>query len=130
MPTTTTTTVTTTTTPRAALAAWTTVLGDTPSLGEPFAGRDLWPVTAEDGRQYFLKRLGPWRNLPLADEARVLRHLAQEGIGVAEYLPTDRASLFAGAVEESFVLMPRLADERLTAPDLLPCEETIGRALA
>ena len=116
-------------TPLTVLEDWKTVLGEKVELGDESAGRDLWPVTAEDGARFFLKRLGPWRNLPLADEARILTHLARQGIRVAEFLPTDRATLYAGEVEESFVLIPRLASDHFDAAELVTLEEKIGGAL-
>lgn len=112
------------------LEDWKTILGEKVELGEHFAGRDLWPVTAEDGARYFLKRLGPWRNLPLADEARILSHLARQGVPVAELLPTDRATLYAGEVEDPFILIPRLANDQFDAVELVSLEERIGGALA
>ncbi len=112
------------------LEDWKTVLGEKVELGDQYAGQDLWPVTAEDGARYFLKRLGPWRNLPLADEARILRHLARQGVRVAEFLPTDRVTLYAGEVEESFILIPRLASDHFNAAELVSLEEKIGGALA
>lgn len=115
--------------PLAILDAWQTILGDTPRLGDPAEGRDLWPVTASDDAPYLLKRLGPWRNLPLADEVRVLAHVARHGLPVAEFIPTDGATLFAGAIEDSFVLMPRLAQDAFTAAELASHEATIGRAV-
>jgi Ser/Thr protein kinase RdoA (MazF antagonist) len=117
-------------TPLTVLEDWKTVLGDEVELGDQFPGRDLWPVTAEDGARYFLKRLGPWRNLPVADEARILTHVARQGVRVAEFLPTDRATLYAGKVEDSFVLIPRLASDHFTAVELVSLEEKIGGALA
>lgn len=116
--------------PLSVLEAWSTVLGDGADLGDGYTGRELWPITAEDGSRYFLKRLGPWRNLPLADEARVLRHLAMLGVPVAEFIPTDRALLYAGEVEDSFVLMPRLANDSFHPDELVTLEATIGGALA
>jgi len=117
-------------TPLTVLEDWKTILGDTVELDDVSAWRDLWPITAEDGARYFLKRLGPWRNLPVADEVRILQHLARQGVPVAEFLPTDRATLYAGAVEDSFVLIPRLASDHFGATELVSLEETIGRALA
>ncbi len=117
-------------TPLSVLEDWKTVLGEKVELGDKSAGRDLWPVTAEDGARYFLKRLGPWRNLPLADEARILGHLARQGVRVAEFLPTDRATLYAGEVEDSFILIPRLASDHFNAAELVSLEEKIGGALA
>ena len=116
--------------PLTMLEDWKTVLGEKVGIDDESAWRDLWPVTAEDGARYFLKRLGPWRNLPLADEARILTHLARQGVPVAEFLPTERATLYAGAVEDSFVLIPRLASDHFGATELVFLGETIGRALA
>lgn len=87
------------------LQHWRTILGDHPRIGPEQPGRELWPVISGDGRDYVLKRLGPWRNLPVADEARVLAHLARSGLRVAEFLVTDDARLYSGEVEDSFVLM-------------------------
>ncbi len=117
-------------TPLTVLEDWKTVLDEKIELGDTSAGRDLWPVTAEDGARYFLKRLGPWRNLPVADEARILSHLARQGVRVAECLPTDRATLYAGEVEDSFMLIPRLASDQFNAAELVSLEEKIGGALA
>ena len=118
------------TAPVTVLEDWKTILGDTVEIDDESAWRDLWPVTAEDGARYFLKRLGPWRNLPVADEARILRHLAMQGVPVAEVLPTDHAVLYVGAVEDSFVLIPRLESDHFMGANLDSLEETIGRAVA
>ena len=117
-------------TPLTVLEDWKTILGDKVEIDDESAWRDLWPVTAEDRARYFLKRLGPWRNLPLADEARILTHLARQGVRVAEFLPTDRATLYAGAVEDAFILIPRLASDHFTAAELVSLEETIGGDVA
>lgn len=115
---------------RSVLNDWKTILGEDVRVETDTAWRDLWPVRAEDGAQYFLKRLGPWRNLPLADEARVLRHLAAQGVPVAEFLPTDHARLYAGEVEDSFVLIPALKSDPFDLAELIRLEEAIGRAVA
>ncbi len=120
----------TTNTPLTMLEDWKAVLGEKVELGDKSVGRDLWPVTAEDGARYFLKRLGPWRNLPVVDEARILWHLARQGVRVAEFLPTDRATLYAGKVEDSFILIPRLASDHFNPAELVALEEKIGGALA
>lgn len=112
------------------LQAWNTLLGDHVSIGSEDIGRELWPVIAGDGSQYFLKRLGPWRNLPVADEARVVRWLSRQGIDVAEFMITDHATLFAGPVEDSFVLIPCIASDRLDPPEVLQAEHGIGEAIA
>lgn len=112
------------------LRQWSSLLGLHPHLGPEQPGRELWPVTAEDGRKYVLKRLGPWRNLPVADQARVLVHLARSGVEVAQLLITDDARLFAGEVEESFVLLPHLAHDRIDPSQSLPVERFVGRSVA
>ena len=117
-------------TPLTVLEAWKTVLGEKVEIGDESAGRELWPVTAQDGTQYFLKRLGPWRNLPLADEARILRYLASHGVRVAEFLPTDRATLYAADLEESFILIPNLANDHFDATEIVSMEEKIGGTVA
>ncbi|MGC4105217.1 MAG: phosphotransferase [Thermomicrobiales bacterium] len=116
--------------PHAILDEWRTILGANPRLGDRAEGRDLWPVTAECGASCMLKRLGPWRNLPLADEARVLAHLSRCGISVAEFIPTDRASLYAGELAECFVLMPRLEQDAFDAAEVIAHETAIGNAVA
>ena len=113
-----------------ALNDWATILGAGATAGAELPGRELWPVAAEDGSLYYLKRLGPWRNLPVADEARVLRWLSHNGIGVAEFMITDRARLFAGEVEDSFVLIPRIASDQLGPSEVLGMEEAVGAAIA
>lgn len=114
----------------AAVSDWISILGATPAVGQEVAGRELWPVVAEDGSHYFLKRLGPWRNLPVADEARVLRWLSGHGVSVAEFMITERATLFAGAVEDAFVLIPRIAADRLGPSEVIGMEEVVGAAIA
>ena len=69
-------------TPVTVLEEWKTILGERVEVDDDSAWRDLWFVTAEDGARYVLKRLGPWRNLPVADEARILRHVAIQGVTV------------------------------------------------
>ncbi|MEE1618508.1 phosphotransferase enzyme family protein [Brachybacterium sp. J153] len=112
------------------LSAWSTLLGDHPRIDPAPPGRDLWPVTAADGRRYVLKRLGPWRNLPVADQARALAHLSRLGVRVAEFLVTEEAGMFAGAPEDSFVLMPHLPHDDIAPERSLPVEELVGRSVA
>ena len=112
------------------LRAWSTLLGDHPDISSPLPGRELWPVTAEDGRRYVLKRLGTWRNLPVADQARVLAHLSRAGVRVAEFLVTEEAAMFAGAPEDSFVLMQHLPHDDIAPAQALPVEELVGRSVA
>ncbi|MGP5086892.1 phosphotransferase enzyme family protein [Brachybacterium tyrofermentans] len=112
------------------LQQWRTVLGDSPHLGAEQPGRELWPVTAEDGRRYFLKRLGPWRNLPVADQARVLSHLAKSGISVAELLITDEAKLYAGAVDDSFTLLSFIEHDEPHTIDSLDADRLAGGMVA
>lgn len=112
------------------IGEWRTVVGSNPVLGEELTGRELWRVTATDGRRYFLKRLGPWRNLPPADEARVLRWLSVNGVDVAEFMITDRATVYAGAVEDCYVLIPAIVAHSLSPAEVLAGEEPVGRAIA
>lgn len=112
------------------LRQWSSLLGRRPDVGPEQPGRELWPVTAEDGREYVLKRLGPWRNLPVADQARVLAHLSRSGVEVAEFVITDDARLFAGEVEDSFILLPHLAHDRIDPAESLPVEGLVGRSVA
>lgn len=42
--------------PLTVLDDWKTILGDEVEIDDESAWRHLWPVTAEDGAQYFLKR--------------------------------------------------------------------------
>lgn len=116
--------------PMAVFKDWRTILGDQPSLGAEVPGRELWPVTATCGECYFLKRLSPWRNLPVADEARVLRRLSAQGIGVAEFLITEHATVVAGEADDTFVLMPRLERDEVDPADLVALEESVGAAVA
>ncbi len=113
----------------AVLAEWRTLLGDRPEAVK-VPGRGLWPVTAADDRRYVLKRLSPWRNLPIADEARVLRFLAESGVPVAEFLITERAALIASPAEHAYVLMPWLPTDTFTAAELVGLEEAVGAAVA
>lgn len=113
-----------------ALKSWSTILGPTPTLHAEYQGRGLWPVTASSHGEFFLKRLDPWRNLPIADEARVLVHLAREGIRVPELLLTESATITADVAGDQFVLQPRLASESLTPAEILASENVIGREAA
>lgn len=117
-------------TPTSTLRAWSSLLGDRPRIDPAAPGRELWPVTAEDGRRCVLKRPGPWRNLPVADQARVLAHLTRTGVRVADFLVTEEAAVFAGASEDSFVLMPHLPHDDLAPAQALPSEELVGRSIA
>lgn len=105
---------------------WNHILGTDSMVVSQYPERELWLIQANNERSYYLKRLGPWRNLPLADEARVLRFLSGEGINVAEFIPTDSANLYAGEIADSFVFMFRLPGERFNAKEVLAAEEAIG----
>ncbi|MCO5225072.1 MAG: phosphotransferase [Thermomicrobiales bacterium] len=109
---------------------WSTILGDQPQISEAVQHRELWQVTADDGRMYYLKRLGPWRDYPLADEARLLRHLARSGVPVAEFIPTESAMLYAGEIEDCFILIPKLPHATLSPVEILGSEAVIGNAMA
>jgi Ser/Thr protein kinase RdoA (MazF antagonist) len=113
-----------------ALKEWKTILGDQVQVDHEFAWRDLWLLTTDDGTQYFLKRLSPWRNLPLADECRIVQHLARQGIRVPEFISTDCATLYASEGQDAFVLLPKLANDQFSPAELVALEETIGRAVA
>lgn len=112
------------------IRAWGSLLGENPEVVADPSGRELWFVQGEDSLKYILKRLGPWPNLPLADEVRVLQHLAYQGILVSQFVPTDAATIFAGEVEESFVLQPMLPNDLFTPAETLRFEDVIGKALA
>ncbi len=45
------------------LAEWQTLLGQNPMVEDSDNVRELWSVESAYGKRYFLKRLGPWRNL-------------------------------------------------------------------
>lgn len=111
------------------LAEWTDRVGVRPRVMDPLPGRELWPIIATDGTGHHLKRLGPWRNLPVLDEARVLTHLAAHGVVVAPFEPTDTGRVFAGLPEDSFVLMPTVAGHPAPA-DPGPHQGMIGGAVA
>lgn len=112
------------------LANWADVLGDNRTILSQYPERELWLVRAENTCEYYLKRLGPWRNLPLASEARVLQFIASESVNVAEFIPTDTAKLYAGKMEDSFILMARLESDNFSAREILEAEADIGQLIA
>lgn len=112
------------------LTNWSTLLGRHPSLGPEQAGRQLWPVTSSDGRRFVLKHIGPWRNLPLADQARVLAHLSASGILVAPFLLTEDATMYAGDADHSFVLLPWIDHDPVLTVRSPEHERLVGGALA
>jgi Ser/Thr protein kinase RdoA (MazF antagonist) len=112
------------------LRRWDTILGSARQVGSEHPGRELWPVQATDGRRYFLKRIGRWRNLSLADQVRVLGHLARRGVPVAEFLVTDDAKLYAGAEDDSFVLMPHIDHDEPCPDDVSAADQIAGSAVA
>jgi Ser/Thr protein kinase RdoA (MazF antagonist) len=112
------------------LREWESVLGSTPAFYLHSSGRELWLVRSRTNEFYYLKRLGPWRNLPLEDEALILNHLGKHGVPVAEFMKTDQKLLHAGAVEDSFVLIPQLQSDDFNADELLTLEPAIGSAVA
>lgn len=116
--------------PELILHSWARILGPQPEIVERFPGRDLWRIQASDMQHFYLKRYGPWRNLPLEDEARVLHYLASSGIGVAELLATDEGLPHAGSAEELLVLFPHLEAVTLNATETLASEKAVGRAMA
>lgn len=115
---------------REVLNAWRSKLGATPQLKLHSEGRELWRVAGSSGDRYFLKRLGPWRNLPLEDEAAVLEFLSDRGIRTTPFVPTDNGSLFAGEIEDSFVLIPEIGNQEISPEMLLEQEHAIGTEIA
>ncbi|MGO1976510.1 phosphotransferase enzyme family protein [Brachybacterium tyrofermentans] len=112
------------------LLHWTTLLGPQPSLGPELPARQLWPVTSGDGRKFVLKHVGPWRNLPLADQARILSHLSSSGVLVAPFLVTENAAVYAGDADESFVLIPWIDHDSAPSGRSSEREFLVGGALA
>lgn len=112
------------------LQQWRTILGGRPHLGAEQSGRELWPVIADDGHRFILKRLGPWRNLPVADQARVLSHLAKSAISVSEHLITDDAKLYAGTVEDSFTLLPYIDHDEPRTAESVEADRLAGGMVA
>lgn len=113
------------------LGEWAGVVGDdvTIHVGDDDV-RELWPVDTSHGGRYYLKRLGPWRNLPILNEYRMLAHLLQEGVRVPLFLLTDSGAITGGAEEDSFVLIRALANESLTPLKVVASEDKVGRATA
>lgn len=112
------------------LQHWSTILGGDAKVGDEFDGRFLWEVTGCKGTVWYLKQLSPWRNLPIADEARVLIHLRKSGVTVPEYELTEEGSITAHHNGDTFVLMPGLANCVLSQMETLSSEEAVGEAIA
>lgn len=112
------------------LSEWQSIVGDNPTLHFGDEIRDLWPVETESGERYFLKRLGPWRNLPVLSEYRMLVHLLEEGVRVPAFLLTDLGTVTAGPTEDSFVLMRALYHDQLTVSEIPRFESEVGSATA
>jgi Ser/Thr protein kinase RdoA (MazF antagonist) len=112
------------------LAEWQTILGENPTLEFGDNVRELWPVESEHGERYFLKRLGPWRNLPVLSEYRMIIHVLEEGVRVPAFLLTDDGAITAGPTEDSFVLMRALEQEHRLAADIPRFESEVGSATA
>jgi hypothetical protein len=108
------------------LAEWQTLLGQNPMVEDGNNVRELWSVVSTYGQQFFLKRLGPWRNLPVLSEYRMLIHLLEEGVQVPAFLLTDDGSLTAGPTEDSFVLMRAFNHEHRLAADIPRFESEVG----
>ena len=115
---------------RKCLAEWQTLLGENPTLEFGDNVRELWPVESEHGERYFLKRLGPWRNLPVLSEYRMIIHLLEEGVRVPAFLLTDGGAISAGPTEDSFVLMRAFEHEHRLAADIPRFESEVGSATA
>ena len=112
------------------LAEWLTLLGENPMLEIGDNVRELWPVESVHGERYFLKRLGPWRNLPVLSEYRMIIHLLEEGVCVPAFLLTDDGAVTAGPTEDSFVLMRAFEHEHRLAADIPRFESEVGSATA
>lgn len=112
------------------LSEWQTLLGENPMLEIGDNVRELWPVESVHGERYFLKRLGPWRNLPVLSEYRMIIHLLEEGVRVPAFLLTDDGAITAGPTEDSFVLMRAFEHEHRLAADIPRFESEVGSATA
>lgn len=91
------------------VAAWASVLG-TPRVWELARGHaQVWAVRAADGRRYVVKTVGPWRpGPPVADEYRVLVHLAAAGIPVAVPVVSDDGRIAVAHQDAEYALLPWL----------------------
>lgn len=112
------------------LADWQTLVGENPTLDVVDDLRELWQVQSVYGERYYLKRLGPWRNLPVLSEYRMLVHLLEEGVRVPAFLLTDDGAVTAGPIDDSFVLMRALQHVHLPANEIPHHESEIGVATA
>ena len=112
------------------LAEWQTLLGQNPMVEDGDTVRELWSVVSAYGQRYFLKRLGPWRNLPVLSEYRMLIHLLEEGVLVPAFLLTDDGLITAGPTEDSFVLMRAFEHGHRLAADIPRFEYEVGSATA
>ena len=112
------------------LAEWQTLVGENPALGAGDGVRELWPVESVHGERYYLKRLGPWRNLPVLSEYRMIVHLLEEGVRVPAFQLTDDGAVTAGPAEDSFVLMRDFEHEHIPAADIPRFEPEVGSATA
>lgn len=112
------------------LADWQTLVGENPTLDVVDDLRELWRVQSVYGERYYLKRLGPWRNLPVLSEYRMLVHLLEEGVRVPAFLLTDDGAVTAGPIDDSFVLMRALQHVHLPANEIHHHESEIGIATA
>jgi Ser/Thr protein kinase RdoA (MazF antagonist) len=112
------------------LAEWQSIVGENPTLDVIDDLRELWQVQSVYGERYYLKRLGPWRNLPVLSEYRMLVHLLEEGVRVPAFQLTDVGTVTAGPKEDSFVLMRALHHVHLPATDIPDYESEVGSATA
>lgn len=115
---------------RPVLRGWRSAVGRDPAIGAAVHERELWPVNGADGGVWFLKRLGPWRNLPVEDEARVLDHLCAAGIPAAPFVRRDDGAIVGGEPADSFVLMPRVPALQLGPSATAAAEPLAGAAVA
>ena len=112
------------------LAEWQTLVGENPALDAGDDVRELWPVESVHGERYYLKRLGPWRNLPVLSEYRMIVYLLEEDVRVPAFQLTDDGAVTAGPAEDSFVLMRNFEHEHILAAEIPRFESEVGSATA
>ncbi|WP_152360262.1 phosphotransferase enzyme family protein [Microlunatus speluncae] len=117
------------------LEAWASVLGSDPIVAEP-DGR-VRQVTAEDGREYVLKRPMVWDpeapRLRLAREFRILSVLQGARVPVALPVITDDGCICTERDGEFYLLLPRIPfdiDDLEQRPDAREIYRRVGEAIA
>jgi hypothetical protein len=112
------------------LAQWQTLIDENPALDAGDDVRELWLVESVHGERYYLKRFGPWRNLPVLSEYRMIVHLLEEGVRVPAFQLTDDGAVTAGPAEDSFVLMRAFEHDPIPAAEIPRFESEVGSATA